>query len=105
MNINQQIAKIDGWTRVNENPMISDGLCGIPRTGAPQGKYYAIPDYLAPENRHELERIAENVCLTYRHIWNDGHRYVLFAHGLTVGEGHSDKQSYALAKAIVEAKG
>ncbi len=100
MNLNLRLAEIDGKCK-----------CDKPETEQPL--YPAClscnkdlrPDYLAPENRHELERIAENVCLTYRHIWNDGHSYVLFAHGLTVGEGHSDKQSYALAQAIMEAKG
>ena len=104
MNLNQQIAKIDGWEDATEFKAAS----GPPEYWKKGNLIIAddqLPDYCAPENRHELERIAENVCLTYRHIWNDGHRYVLFAHGLTVGEGHSDKQSYALAKAIVEAKG
>ncbi len=101
MNLNQRLVEIDDvdvcdcgeqWHRGGDLCLSCDGLLHA-------------PDYLVPENRHELERIVENICLTYRHIWNDGHSYTLFEHGLTVGKGHSDKQSYALAEAIVEAKG
>ena len=120
--LNQQIAVIAGWTNVRlvrryRGGAISDHIkkSANPHNDFVQilmgkntgGRYCKVPDYLAPEDRHELERVVGKVCYSYDHEWcGSAHTYELWDEGgKRIAYQTSTRQSDALAKAIVEAKG
>ena len=99
MDLNQQIAEIDGWTELRSITAILVGR-NI------NGKFGPVPDYLAPENQHELVRVATGI--SRKESYALGMFYE--GSGWRVGFGpavatHPTDLSHALAEAIIEAKG
>ena len=99
--LNQQIAEIDGvdvcgcgeqWHRGGDLCLSCDGLLHA-------------PDYLAPENLHELVRVMENVFEAFDIGRGDKTYYVkgYIEKPSKIFKAKADSLSAALAEAIVEA--
>lgn len=104
MDLNKQIAEIDGWKNIRHGGFCNSGLMGEYHKGSFNTNI--IPDYLAPENLHELLRVVReqwptvSISLVYdplNHTW-----------GATIGKSSGpdcEILSHALAEAIIEAQG
>ncbi len=120
---NQQIAEIDGWSgRVNKHgywvicdPQGEDHYSEVleieydSHTGEKikhdwiDAACNYIPDYLAPENLHELVRVAEELCPEGSIYWSR----MVEAYTVKLGKKawySTESLSAALAAAIVESK-
>ena len=106
--VNEQIAKIAGWTNVAEHEYEHGTTYLLGQR--PDGFTDVIPDYRAPENLHELVQVAVQVCKendwdissNWRLEWTVNlHNF----DGELVGPGRDKSLSDALIAAIIEAKG